>query len=128
MRSACARLWPSATLVCHPGRWKDACLRRCDQRGGTIVMTGVVDLASSFLGAVLEPGTTGFDEARKVHNGLIDRRPAVIARCRGVGDIADAVRYARATGLEISVRGGGHNVGGRAVVEGGMMIDLSLMK
>ena len=91
-------------------------------------MTGIAELAGSFLGAVLEPGATGFEEARKIHNGLIDRRPAVIARCRGMADIVDAVRHARATGLEISVRGGGHNVAGRAVLDGGMMIDLSLMK
>jgi FAD/FMN-containing dehydrogenase len=91
-------------------------------------MTSIAELAGSFIGAVLEPGATGFEEARKIHNGLIDRRPAVIARCRGMADIVDAVRYARATGLEISVRGGGHNVAGRAVLDGGMMIDLSLMK
>src|SRR5262249_1605719 len=62
------------------------------------------------------------------HNGLIDKRPALIVRCRGMADIADAVRFARAKKLEISVRGGGHNVAGRAVTEGGVMVDLSLMK
>lgn len=91
-------------------------------------MSGIAELAGGFLGAVLEPGSNGYEEARKIHNGLIDRKPAVIARCRGVADIVDALRYARAAGLEISVRGGGHNVAGRAVVDGGMMIDLSLMK
>jgi FAD/FMN-containing dehydrogenase len=79
-------------------------------------------------GEVLHSETAGYDEARRVHNGLVDRRPALIARCRSVGDIAEAVRFANAEGLEISVRGGGHNVAGRAVVDGGLMIDLSQMK
>ncbi len=86
------------------------------------------ELSQACLGPVLSPGSPGYDDARKVHNGLIDKRPALIARCRGMADIADAVRFARARGLEISVRGGGHNVAGRAVVEAGLMIDLSLMK
>jgi FAD/FMN-containing dehydrogenase len=59
---------------------------------------------------------------------LIDKRPALIARCRGVADIAESVGLARAQGLEIAVRGGGHNVAGRASVDGGIMIDLSLMR
>jgi FAD/FMN-containing dehydrogenase len=63
-----------------------------------------------------------------VHNGLIDRRPGLIARCRNVADVRDAVAFGRDAGLEISVRGGGHNVAGRAVTEGGLMIDLSLMR
>ncbi|WP_206664629.1 FAD-binding oxidoreductase [Dankookia rubra] len=63
-----------------------------------------------------------------MHNGLIDRRPALIARCRGLADITDAVRLGRDQGLEIAIRGGGHNVAGRATTEGSLMIDLSLMK
>ena len=69
-----------------------------------------------------------YEEVRKIHNGLIDRRPALIARCTGVADVSDAVNFARDNGLEVSVRGGGHNVAGRAVTEGGVMIDLSKMK
>ena len=64
--------------------------------------------------------------ARKIHNGLIDKRPALIARCRSTADVVDAVNAARDADLEISVRGGGHNVAGKAVTEGGLMIDLSL--
>jgi len=82
----------------------------------------------SFSGALLRPGDDGYEEARRVHNGLIDKRPALIARCRGTADIVAALAFARETELEISVRGGGHNVGGRAVIDGGGMIDLSLMK
>ena len=70
----------------------------------------------------------GYDEARRVHNGLIDKRPAIIARCRGTADVADAVKLARSLNLEIAVRGGGHNVGGRGTIDGGMMIDLATMK
>ena len=79
-------------------------------------------------GSVLEPGTDGYDAARRVHNGLIDRRPALIARCQNAADIADAIRFARANNLEICVRGGGHNVAGRAVIDDAIMIDLSPMK
>jgi FAD/FMN-containing dehydrogenase len=85
-------------------------------------------LAAGFSGVVLAPGDEGYEEARRVHNAMVDRRPAVIARARGAADVADAVRCAREAGLEVSVKGGGHNVAGRAVTEGGLMIDLSLMK
>ena len=81
-------------------------------------------LSASFSGTVLLPEDDGYDEARLVHNGLIDRRPALIARCQGTADIAEAIGLARASSLEISVRGGGHNVAGRAVADGGLMIDL----
>ena len=85
-------------------------------------------LTSTFSGTALLPGHEGYDDARRVHNGLIDRRPALIARCHGAADVADAIGVARPSGLEISVRGGGHNVAGRAVAEGGVMIDVSPMK
>lgn len=91
-------------------------------------MEAAAILSETFLGQVILPGAPTYDEVRRVHNGLVDKRPAVIARCRGMADIADAIRFARSSGLEISVRGGGHNVAGRAVVDGGSMIDLSLMK
>ena len=85
-------------------------------------------LGEVFSGPVLAPGDPGYDVARRVHNGLIDRHPAVIARCLHTADVADAVNFGSSEGLEISVRGGGHSVAGRAVTEGGVMIDLSLMK
>ena len=85
-------------------------------------------LHTAFSGSVLEPGGDGYEQARRVHNGLIDRRPALIARCSNTADIVDAVKFARAEGLDICVRGGGHNVAGRAVADGAMMIDLAPMK
>jgi FAD binding domain/Berberine and berberine like len=85
-------------------------------------------LKASFSGEILAPGDPGYDEARRIHNGLIDKRPAVIARCLSTADVVDAVNVGRDQGLEISVRGGGHNVAGKAVTDGGLMIDLSLMK
>jgi FAD/FMN-containing dehydrogenase len=88
----------------------------------------VIELASSFSGQLLQPTDAGYEEARKVHNGLVDKRPALIARCRGVADVVDAVNLAQKLNLEVAVRGGGHNVAGRATVDGGLMIDLASMK
>jgi FAD/FMN-containing dehydrogenase len=84
--------------------------------------------ADSLRGPLVQPGEDGYDEARRVWNGMIDRRPALIARCVGVADVIAAVRFARAHELLVSVRGGGHNISGNAACEGGLMIDLSPMK
>ena len=83
---------------------------------------------AGFQGSVLEPRDAGYDEARLIWNGVIDRRPALIARCTGTADVVAAVRHARDCGLEVSIRGGGHGVGGFAVADGALMIDLSPMK
>jgi FAD/FMN-containing dehydrogenase len=91
-------------------------------------MEAVAELTKTFLGPVILPGAPSYDEVRRIHYGHLDKRPAVFARCRGSADSADAVRFARSQKLEIAIRGGGHNVGGRAVVDDGIMIDLSLMK
>lgn len=88
----------------------------------------VADLAGRVSGSVLGPQDAGYDSARAVHNGLIDRRPALIVRCRTACDVAAALDLARRAGLEVSIRGGGHNVAGRAVTDGGVMIDLAEMK
>jgi FAD/FMN-containing dehydrogenase len=86
------------------------------------------DLDGRVAGRVLRPGDDGYDAARRVHNGLVDRAPAAILRCRTTADVSAAVRAARAAGLDISVRGGGHNVAGRAVADGALMVDLAEMK
>jgi FAD/FMN-containing dehydrogenase len=85
-------------------------------------------LGASVTGRLLQAGDEGYDDARRVHNGLIDRRPALIVRCRTAADVATAVRFARRGGLEISIRGGGHNVAGLAVADDAVMIDLAEMK
>jgi FAD/FMN-containing dehydrogenase len=93
----------------------------------TFLSDTVGKLAKTFSGRMLQPADHGYDDARLVHNGLIDKRPAVIARCRGLADIADAIKLACDSELDIAVRGGGHNVAGRSTTDGGMMVDLSLM-
>jgi hypothetical protein len=86
------------------------------------------ELRTRFRGALLRPGEEGYTEARRVWNGAIDRRPALIARCAGADDVVEVVRFAREREVPVSVRGGGHAVAGHAVCDGGVMIDLSLMK
>src|SRR5262245_2603595 len=92
------------------------------------ITEAVSTLSVSFSGQLLDPAHPAYDEARRVHNGLIDKRPALVARCHGTADVADAVKLARSANLEVAVRGGGHNVAGRATIEGGLMIDLAPMK
>jgi FAD/FMN-containing dehydrogenase len=88
----------------------------------------IASLAGGVSGPVFSPPDDGYEEARAVHNGLIDRKPAVIVRAKKAADVAEAIAFARRTGLDVSVRGGGHNVAGRAVADGGVMIDLAEMK
>lgn len=94
----------------------------------TIDDAAVRELRSTFRGALLRAGEEGYDEARHVWNGDVDRRPGLIARCAGADDVAAAVRFARDHDLLVSVRGGGHSISGLSVCDDGLMIDLSLMK
>ncbi len=84
-------------------------------------------LRNELRGELLAPGSAAYDAARVVWNGMIDRRPALIARCRNAADVVASVNHARTHGLAIAVRGGGHNVAGYAVCDGGLMIDMSPM-
>jgi FAD/FMN-containing dehydrogenase len=93
-----------------------------------IALSAVAKLRSNFAGTIVQPSDQDYDKVRALHNGLIDKHPALIARCRNAAHIAASIDFSREHRLEIAVRGGGHNVSGRASVEGGMMIDLSLMK
>lgn len=93
-----------------------------------VIDSDVNAFRASFTGTVMAPGHAGYDEARSIWNGNIDRRPGLIARCSSAAEVAAAIRFARAQDLEISVRGGGHGMAGLAVTEGGLMIDLSPMK
>ena len=85
-------------------------------------------LRSSLSGTVLLPGTPRYDVARTVWNAMIDRSPALIVQCASADDVSAAVRFAADHGLVVAVRGGGHNIAGSAVCDGGLMIDLSPMK
>src|SRR5215211_4103252 len=88
----------------------------------------VEEFASKLRGELLRPGDAGYEEARLIWNGVIDKRPALIARCAGVGDVIDSVNFAGENDLLVAVRGGGHNVAGNAACDGGLVIDLSAMK
>jgi FAD/FMN-containing dehydrogenase len=88
----------------------------------------VAGLSERTRGPVLTPDTPGYDEARSIWNGLIDRLPALIVQCSGAADVVDAVNFAREQGLDLSIKAGGHNVAGNAVNDGGIVIDLSQMR
>ena len=124
---ACTRLGIIVSSNQHPG---NPAIFPEDQRGSLMssIAEAIALAAPSFTGQLLRPTDHAYDDRRHVHNGLIDKRPAAIASCQGVADIVDAVRLARTLGLEVSVRGGGHNVAGRATIDQGLMIDLSPMK
>src|ERR1700730_8067023 len=119
----------SRLLLAHPRRKKTLPKRgEHPMRSVPSVADAVVEFSSTFSGQLLKPADVGYEEARRVHNGLVDKRPALIARCRGAADVVDAVNLTRKLGLEVAVRGGGHNVAGRATINGGLVIDLAPMK
>src|SRR5260370_39495703 len=86
------------------------------------------DLIAALRGAVIRPGDHGSDEVRAVYNGMIDKHPAAIVRCRDTADVIACVRFAREHGVEIAVRGGGHNAAGLGVWNNALVIDLSLLR
>lgn len=94
----------------------------------TTIANAIGRLRGAFGGEVVAPGDSAYEEARKVWNGTVDRKPAVILRPRDTSGVADAVNFARENGLKATVRGGGHNVAGSALNDGGVVIDLSLMR
>src|ERR1700758_2566895 len=85
-------------------------------------------LAAALRGDLIRPADPGYDEARAVYNAMIDKRPAAIARCRDVADVVTCVRFGRDHGVEIAVRGGGHNAAGLGAQDGALVIDLSLLR
>src|SRR5438045_1382904 len=90
--------------------------------------TNVDDFAGKLHGSVTRPGDADYDEVRALYNAMIDKRPALIARCADVDDVVAAVNFGRENGLDIAIRGGGHNGGGLGSVDDGLMIDLSGLK
>ena len=88
----------------------------------------VQSFRSTFHGQLFEPADAGYNEARQIWNASVDKHPRLIARCSGVADVVAAVNFGRANDLVTAIRGGGHNVGGRALCDGGIVIDLSRMR
>src|SRR5262249_38868530 len=94
----------------------------------TLDDAALADLAQHFRGELIRPGDTQYDAARARWTGALHRPPAPVARCTATADVRAAVRFARERDLRVAVRGGGHNVAGTAVCDGGLVIDLSPMK
>jgi FAD/FMN-containing dehydrogenase len=98
------------------------------QQPGTLFDPGAFEaFAASFRGEIVQPGDPGYDEARALYNGMIDKRPALIARCADVADVIATVNFARETGVDLAIRGGGHNGPGLGTVENGIVLDLGPM-
>lgn len=106
----------------------DMNLRTLDAGNAMIVHTELEAIGAGLRGTILEEGDAAYDVARTVWNAAIDRKPGLIVRCAGTADVISAVRFARDNRLLVAVRGGGHNIAGNAVCDGGLMIDLSAMK
>jgi len=94
----------------------------------TLAAATIAQLKSALRGELLGAGDEGYEAARKIHNAMIDKRPAIIARCAGTSDVIECVRFVRDRRLLMSVRGAGHNVAGSAICDGGLVVDLSRMK
>ena len=105
-------------------------LRITTTRGTDTVLdeATVQGFKSSVRGPLLRPGDAGYDAARKLYNGMIDRHPALIVRCAAVADVIAAVNFARAHDLLVAVRGGGHSVPGFSMCDGGLVVDLAAMR
>jgi hypothetical protein len=99
-----------------------------DASGAAVTRSGLEPFLKAFRGEVILADHPAYESARRIWNASIDKRPGAIARCTGLADVIAAVRFARKHGLLVAVRGGGHNVGGRALCDGGLVIDLSRMK
>jgi FAD/FMN-containing dehydrogenase len=97
-------------------------------RVGLPGVDAIQEFRDQLRGELIAPSDPPYDEVRRVWNGMIDKHPALIARCAGSADVVAAVQFARSHDLPVSVRGGGHNVAGNAVIDGGLMIDLAMMK
>jgi len=105
-----------------------AATRLRDQAGQDVPQNLIEDFANSVRGTLIRPGDAPYEEARHVWNALIEKWPGAILRCSGTADIVAAVNFARKHGIRVAVRGGGHNVGGRALCDDGLVIDLSAMR
>src|SRR6476659_102729 len=116
-----------AGTVRRPGSRKELAMASEVMTKGSVDAQALEAFVAGVRGPVLRPGDDGYDEARAIWNGLIDRKPALIVRPTGAADVVDAVNFARDQNLLLSIKGGGHNVAGNAVNDGGLVIDLSQM-
>jgi FAD/FMN-containing dehydrogenase len=96
-------------------------------KGAAVSHDRIERFQTEFRGEVIQPGNSGYETARKIWNASIDKHPGIIARCSGVADVVAAVNFARENELLVAVRGGGHNVSGKALCDNGIVIDLSGM-
>jgi hypothetical protein len=96
--------------------------------GSVVEESRIQRFRTTFREDIIRPGDDGYENARKIWNASVEKRPGILARCSGVADVVEAVNFARENELLAAVRGGGHNVGGRALCDGGLVIDLSRMK
>src|SRR3954462_10280576 len=119
------RAWADANNVELPEQLSAIGL---DGKPISIPRADIKEFRASLRGQLLLAGNDEYEQARKIWNGVFDRHPAMIARCAGSDDVAKAVNFARAHGVLTSVRGGGHSISGQSSCEGGLMIDLALMK
>jgi len=103
-------------------------VRTTSGREATLARADVDRLAAELRGELLTPDAAGYDDARRIWNAMVDRRPAMVARCRGPADVVAAVRFARAHDLLVTARGGGHNIAGNALADGGLVVDLTPMR
>jgi FAD/FMN-containing dehydrogenase len=115
-------------LTLEEATMPDLNLRTLDASTKKISLDTVATLRSRLRGTVALPGEDGYDTARTIWNAMIDRRPGLVVRCLGASDVINAVKLARDENLLVAVRSGGHNIAGNAVCDGGLLIDLSLMK
>jgi len=106
----------------------DLTMSTATERRPVVERDAVEQLAASLRGELLTPTSIGYDSARTIWNAMIDRRPALIARCLSAADVVQAVRFARDHEMDLAIRGGGHNIAGNALCDGGLVIDLSRMK
>ena len=106
----------------------DAIIRMLDGSIKSIPQDTIAALRGKLRGSVVSPGEDGYDAARSIWNAMVDRRPGLVVRCLGAADVIEAIKLANEEKLLVAVRSGGHNIAGNAVCDGGLMIDLSLMR
>src|SRR5574342_591463 len=103
-------------------------VKTIDGREADLRQDALDGLKSRLRGPVFTPGEAGYEESRTVWNAMIDRRPALVVRCLGRGDVIACVQFARANDLLLCIKGGGHNIAGLATADGALMLDMSLMR